>query len=111
VKAAAKLGATAGPLRQAGRAGGRADRIAAALGLAAEPAPHPQQDLPLTRREHEITQLIAAELTNRQIAERLFIAQRTVDTHVVHILAKLGCSNRAQVAALTSTRRHPAKSS
>ena len=105
-KAAAELEAAAGPLREAGRAAGRGDRIAAALGLAAEPAPpHPQQDLPLTRREHEITQLIAAGLTNRQIAEQLVIAQRTVDTHVAHILAKLGCSNRAQVAALTSARR------
>jgi non-specific serine/threonine protein kinase len=102
---AAELGPAAGPLREAGRAAGSGDRIAAALGLAAEPAPsHPQQDLPLTKREHEISQLIASGLTNRLIAERLFIAQRTVDTHVGHILAKLGCSNRAQVAALTSTR-------
>jgi DNA-binding NarL/FixJ family response regulator len=76
------------------------------LRLAAEPAPpQPQQDLVLTKREHEITELIAAGLTNRQIAERLFIAQRTVDTHVAHILAKLGCSNRTQVAALTSTQQ------
>jgi DNA-binding NarL/FixJ family response regulator len=111
-RAAAELGAAAGPLREAGRAAGRGDRIAAALRLAAEPAPpHPRQDLPLTRREHEITQLIATGLTNRQIAARLVIAQRTVDTHVAHILAKLGCSNRAQVAALTSARRPPAVSS
>jgi non-specific serine/threonine protein kinase len=68
----------------------------------------PQQDLPLTRREREITELIATGLTNRQIAARLFIAQRTVDTHVAHILAKLGCSNRAQVAAVTSALRPPA---
>jgi non-specific serine/threonine protein kinase len=104
-KAAAELGATTTALREAGRTVGRSDRIAAALGLAAEPAtPHPQQDLPLTKREQEISELIAAGLTNRQIAERLFIAQRTVDTHVAHILAKLGCSNRAQVAAVTSAR-------
>jgi predicted ATPase/DNA-binding CsgD family transcriptional regulator len=104
-KTAAELGAAAAPLREAGKAAGRGDRIAAALELATEPAPPPpQQDPPLTKREQEITQLIAAGLTNRQIAERLFIAQRTVDTHVAHILAKLGCSNRAQIAALTSTR-------
>jgi non-specific serine/threonine protein kinase len=109
---AAELGPAAGPLREAGRAAGRGDRIAAAaFELAAEPAPpSSQQDLPLTRREHEITELIAEGLTNRQIAQRLFIAQRTVDTHVTRILAKLGCSNRAQVAALTSTRRPPATS-
>ena len=110
-KTAAELREAAAPLRDAGRAAGRSDRIAAALGLAAEPAPpQPQHDLPLTRRELEITDLIAAGLTNRQIAERLFIAQRTVDTHVTRILAKLGCSNRAQVAAVTSARRPPATS-
>jgi non-specific serine/threonine protein kinase len=108
-RTAAELGAATDALREAGRAVGRCDRIAAALGLVAEPAPPPpRQDPLLTKREQEITQLIAAGLTNRQIAERLFIAQRTVDTHVVHILAKLGCINRAQVAALTSARRLPA---
>lgn len=111
-KAAAELGRAASAVRwEAGKAVGRGDRIAAALGLAPQPAPpHPQQDLPLTKRESEITQLIAAGLTNRRIAEQLFIAQRTVDTHVGHILAKLGCSNRAQVAAATSARRPPAAS-
>ena len=105
-EATAKLGAAATALREAGRTVGRNDQIGVALGLTAEPAPSQQrQHLPLTRREHEITELIAAGLTNRQIAERLFIAQRTVDTHVAHILAKLGCSNRAQVAALASARR------
>lgn len=88
--------------RQAGRAAGRGEHIAAALGAAKETASQrpPQQKEVLTRRENEIAELIAAGLTNRQIAERLFIAQRTVDTHVGHILAKLGCSNRSQVAAL-----------
>lgn len=40
--------------------------------------------------------MIAAGLTNRQIAERLFIAKRTVDTHVAHIPGKLDCTNRAR---------------
>ena len=105
-KANAELGPAAIPLREAGRAAGRGDQIAAALGLEPGTGPaRPQPEPLLTRREQEITQLIAAGLTNRQIAERLFIALRTVDTHVVHILAKLGCSNRAQVAALTSARK------
>jgi non-specific serine/threonine protein kinase len=100
-KTAAELGPSAAPRREAGRAVGRSDCIAAAIGLAPEPRPPcPQQELPLTRREHEVTELIAGGLTNRQIAERLFIAQRTVDTHVGHILAKLGCSNRSQAAVL-----------
>jgi non-specific serine/threonine protein kinase len=108
-KTAAELGPSATPRREAGRAVGRGDRIAAAIGLAPEPGPPcpQQQELPLTRREHEVTELIAGGLTNRQIADRLFIAQRTVDTHVGHILAKLGCSNRSQAAVLISGRRRP----
>jgi predicted ATPase/DNA-binding CsgD family transcriptional regulator len=108
-KTAEELGSSATPPREAGRAVGHGDSIAAALGLAPELAPScAQQELPLTKREHEITELIAGGLTNRQIAEQLFIAQRTVDTHVGHILAKLGCSNRSQAAVLIGSRRPPA---
>jgi non-specific serine/threonine protein kinase len=107
-KTAAELGSSATP-HKAGRVVGRGDCIAAALGLSPEPGPScAQQELPLTKREHEVTELIAGGLTNRQIAERLFIAQRTVDTHVGHILAKLGCSNRSQAAVLVGGRRPPA---
>jgi DNA-binding CsgD family transcriptional regulator len=53
---------------------------------------------PLTRREREVAALIARGLTNRQIAEELFIAERTADTHVEHILAKLELGSRTQVA-------------
>jgi predicted ATPase/DNA-binding CsgD family transcriptional regulator len=53
----------------------------------------------LTRREREVAVLIARGLTNRQIAAALFVAERTADTHVEHILAKLGLHSRAQVAA------------
>jgi non-specific serine/threonine protein kinase len=107
-KTAAELGSSSTLAREAGRAVGRGDSIAAALGLAPVPGPScVQQELPLTRREQEVTELIAGGLTNRQIAERLFIAQRTVDTHVGHILAKLGCSNRSQAAVLIGARRPP----
>ena len=111
-KTVAELGSSAAPRREAGRTVGRGDCIAAAIGLAPEPGPPctQQQELPLTRREHEVTELIAGGLTNRQIAERLFIAQRTVDTHVGHILAKLGCSNRSQAAVLIGGRRAPVTS-
>ena len=58
----------------------------------------------MTRREHEVAELIADGLTNRQIADRLVIAERTADTHVQNILAKLGCASRAQIAALLLSR-------
>lgn len=53
----------------------------------------------LTRRQHEVAALVAQGLTNRDIAARLGIAVRTVDTHVEHILVKLGAANRVQIAA------------
>jgi len=56
----------------------------------------------LTRREQEIVALIARGLTNRQIAAELHIADRTVDTHVGHILSKLELTSRTQVAAWVS---------
>jgi predicted ATPase/DNA-binding NarL/FixJ family response regulator len=88
---------------EAGRALPLEEIVAEAL-APAEPA-EPQasssdiRPSPLTRREREVAALIARGLTNRQIAETLFIAERTADTHVEHILAKLGLGSRAQVAA------------
>jgi predicted ATPase/DNA-binding CsgD family transcriptional regulator len=52
----------------------------------------------LTPREHEIAVLIGEGLSNREIADRLVISRRTAETHVEHILGKLGFSSRAQVA-------------
>ncbi|WP_030257427.1 ATP-binding protein [Streptomyces violens] len=54
----------------------------------------------LTRREREVAELVAAGLSNRQIADRLVISKRTVDAHLEHILGKLGFSSRAGIAAL-----------
>ncbi|MDP9314772.1 MAG: tetratricopeptide repeat protein [Chloroflexota bacterium] len=53
----------------------------------------------LTRREREIVGLLAQGLTNRQIAQQLVLSERTVDTHGVNIMRKLGLHSRAQVAA------------
>jgi predicted ATPase/DNA-binding CsgD family transcriptional regulator len=53
---------------------------------------------PLSRREREVVPLIARGLTNRQIAARLVISERTVDGHVAKILSKLGFATRAQIA-------------
>ena len=52
----------------------------------------------LTTREVEVLRLLARCLSNRQIAERLVIARKTVDNHAEHIYAKTGTSNRAQAA-------------
>jgi predicted ATPase/DNA-binding CsgD family transcriptional regulator len=51
----------------------------------------------LTGREREIASLVAGGLSNREIADRLFISRRTVDAHVNHIYAKLGISSRVQL--------------
>ena len=53
----------------------------------------------LTRREREVAKLVAQGLTNRQIAEALFVSERTVDHHVSNILKKLSLSSREQVAS------------
>lgn len=60
----------------------------------------------LTAREHEIAMLVAHGLSNRQIAEQLFISRRTVDAHVEHIFGKLGITSRVTLAI--QLREHPA---
>ncbi|HEY3558105.1 MAG TPA: AAA family ATPase, partial [Kribbella sp.] len=53
----------------------------------------------LSPREAEVARLVADGLTNRQLAERLVISERTAENHVQHILQKLGFSTRSQIAA------------
>jgi len=60
---------------------------------------------PLSHRELAVVKLVAAGLTNRQIAGRLFIAERTVDTHLEHVREKLAMNTRAQIAAWVVERR------
>ncbi len=52
----------------------------------------------LTRREQEVAALIAKRFSNRQIAEELFITERTAERHVSNILLKLNIHTRAQIA-------------
>ncbi|GGO97167.1 ATP-binding protein [Wenjunlia tyrosinilytica] len=52
----------------------------------------------LTRREREIAELVAQGMSNKEIAARLVIAQRTAESHVEHILTKLGFTSRTQIA-------------
>jgi len=59
----------------------------------------------LTSRELEVLRLVAVQMSNAQIAEKLFVSENTVKTHVSNILAKLGCNDRS-AAVLTAWRRH-----
>jgi DNA-binding CsgD family transcriptional regulator len=62
-------------------------------------------ELPLTPREREVAELVAQGLTNRQIADRLFLSERTAQNHVQHILDKLDLPNRSQIAVLIASGR------
>ena len=53
----------------------------------------------LSAREWEVAVLVTRGCSNRQIADELVVSERTVDTHVSHILHKLYISSRAQIAA------------
>jgi DNA-binding CsgD family transcriptional regulator len=85
-------------------AGQRPDRDAglrlALGGPAGDGVPGPGRPAgPLAAREADVARLVADGLTNRQIGARLFISERTVDSHVRSILNKLGVGSRAQIAA------------
>jgi DNA-binding NarL/FixJ family response regulator len=58
-----------------------------------------ENPLGLTNRQVEILGLLAGNLSNKEIAARLRISPKTVDHHVVALLAKLGVSTRKQAAS------------
>ncbi|RDI16227.1 non-specific serine/threonine protein kinase [Rhodococcus sp. AG1013] len=60
----------------------------------------------LTKREQQVAELVAEGLTNKAIAARLVLSQRTVDGHVEHVLTKLGFTSRAQIAAWVVEQEH-----
>ncbi len=64
-------------------------------------SPEPE---PLTPRELEVLGLLALGLTNKEIAERLYIGERTAKFHVSSILAKLGADNRTEAVAIAARR-------
>ena len=60
----------------------------------------------LSRREREVAQLLARGLSNKEIAGRLYLSERTIDNHVHHILDKLGFASRVQVATWLARNEH-----
>lgn len=63
-----------------------------------------QEDVPLTARERDVLVLVAQGRSNREVARTLSIGERTVQTHLSHVLAKLGLESRTQ-AALWAVRK------
>ena len=85
---------------------GRAMTISEGVAFAVEDKPPPKPapavrtgpHAVLTRRQLDIARLIADDLSNKQIAARLFLSERTVETHVTNILNKLGLGSRIQLS-------------
>jgi DNA-binding NarL/FixJ family response regulator len=68
--------------------------------LRADPAP--DELAALTEQERRVLGYIAEGLTNRQIGERMFLAEKTVKNYVSNMLAKLGMSRRSEAAAFAA---------
>ena len=60
-----------------------------------------REDLNITRRELEILELVAQGLSNREIAEKLFVSENTVKTHCSRAFDKLGAKRRTQAVQLS----------
>jgi DNA-binding CsgD family transcriptional regulator len=93
---AVELGAR--PLQQAVEALARRGRLDIGVGAPAS------SDGGLTAREREVLALLAEGLTNRQIGQRLYIAEKTASVHVSNILAKLGASGRTEAVTVAHRR-------
>jgi DNA-binding NarL/FixJ family response regulator len=59
----------------------------------------------LTKREREVATLVAQGMSNKQVARTLVVSPRTAESHVEHILTKLGFTSRSQIAALVVAAR------
>ncbi len=60
----------------------------------------------LGQRETDVARLVADGLSNKEIGSRLFISERTVESHVRSIMNKLGFNSRAQIAGWMTTSDH-----
>jgi two-component system nitrate/nitrite response regulator NarL len=87
---------------------GEAVRLGQAIGVAVESMPAPPSVMgtaafgSLTQRERDVVAFIGRGCTNRQIAEALVISESTAAVHVKHIMRKLDCTSRSQVAVLAA---------
>lgn len=81
-----------------------ADRRAAEWGIARHDEPDPF--IALTRREHDIALLACERLTNQQIADRMFLSRKTVESHLSHAYDKLNVSRRGDLIALLDQYRN-----
>lgn len=98
----------ASAVRDVGSGRSLLDHRAAAVLMAKlrTPPEAPDPTAELTAQEHAVLDLIGEGLTNRQIGERLFLAEKTVKNHITRLLAKLGLERRVQAAVLaTEVRR------
>ena len=88
----------------------RGEDLARRCGRAITPALRQASErLPLTDREREVVMLIGEGLSNREIAARLTLSSRTVETHVYRAMTKTGTTTRDQLATLLSPRRAPTR--
>ncbi|MFI6171493.1 LuxR C-terminal-related transcriptional regulator [Nocardia sp. NPDC051052] len=91
----------AGDRRRLLESAAAANRLAVACGGASTPAlRQAAQPLPLTAREREIANLVAAGLSNRQIADRLTVSVRTVEGHLYRACIKMDVTDRESLGAL-----------
>jgi DNA-binding NarL/FixJ family response regulator len=73
-----------------------ADETAPAV--AHQPAPRERERSPLSQREREIVALVAQGFKNKEMAEKMFISEQTVNNHLHNIFDKLGVSDRLELA-------------
>ena len=85
--------------RFCGQCGARLDRSSSVAAMAGPDNGESSSTRVLTPREREVAALVAEGLSNRQIAVRLVVSERTADVHVSNILRKLDLTSRAQLAA------------
>ena len=96
---AARQAAECGAPRVENEARRELRRAGVRLGSAGQRAPGDQGLDSLSPRELEIAHLVSEGMTNREIGARLFLSDKTVESHLTHVFQKLGLRSRTQVAA------------